>query len=291
MFQKSFFIAILFLSGLFFLKSFGEEKKESSFVKPFPKIHNPEVKRWIEFFSENPDSYLKLWLKKSYRYFPMMQKILSSQGLPKELAAMSAVESSFSSHAVSHAHAVGYWQFIRSTGLDFGLRINHWIDERRDFEKSTRAAGLYLSKLYKEFDDWLLAMSAYNMGEKRLRFLIKQYDSQNFWTLYKKPNFPRETALYIPKILASSHLLKYPSNYGLTEFVILTPYEYDTFYSPGGLNLKELAENTGLSLKKLKQLNPDLKTGEIPKSIASHPIRIPKGKGLLVSHFLDKRKN
>ena len=260
-------------------------------IKPFPTIYNSEVRRWILFFSDNSDSYLKEWLKKSYRYFPLMKNILYSQGLPKELAVMSAVESSFSAHAISSAHAVGYWQFIRSTGLNFGLRINFWIDERRDFEKSTHAAARYLSKLYYEFDDWLLAMSAYNMGEGRLRRLIKDYNTRNFWVLYKKSKFPRETALYIPKILATAHLLKYPGRYGLTEFTALIPHEYDVFYSPGGLHLQELAVETGLSLKDLKQLNPDLKTGKIPKSIASHPIRIPKGKGALVSHFLDKKKN
>jgi len=268
-----------------------KNSQESTSFKPFPKIHNPEVKRWIDFFSEKPDSYFKLWLKKAYRYFPIMQNILSSHGLPEELAAMSAVESSFSSHAVSSALAVGYWQFIKSTGLDFGLRINDWIDERRDFEKSTKAAALYLSKLYTEFDDWLLAMSAYNMGEGRLRHLIKHYRDSNFLTLYKKAKFPKETALYVPKILAASHLLKYPSDYGLKEFVVLTPYEYDTFYTPGGTDLKDLAKKTGISLKKLQKLNPDLKTGKIPQSIASHPIRIPKGKAVKVSHFLDKRKD
>ena len=297
MFQKNFLIfALFFLFCHFpvysnFQKEANQKKKEFRLIQPFPRVYNPEVKRWIKFFSKNPDSYFKIWLKKAYRYFPIMQDILSSHGLPKELAAMSAVESSFSSHAVSSALAVGYWQFIRSTGLNFGLRINHWIDERRDFEKSTRAATLYLSKLYVEFDDWLLAMSAYNMGEGRLRKLIKLYENQDFWTLYKKSKFPRETALYIPKILAASHLLKYPSDYGLNEFVVLAPYEYDTFYTPGGLQLKELAEKTGISFKKLKSLNPDLKTGKIPNSIASHPIRIPKGKAVKVSHFLDKRKD
>lgn len=262
----------------------------SETFQPFPTVYNPEVKRWLDFFSENPDSYFKHWLKKAYRYFPIMQDILSSHGLPRELAAMSAVESSFSAHAVSSAFAVGYWQFIKSTGLDFGLRINPWIDERRDFEKSTRAASRYLSKLYKEFDDWLLVMSAYNMGEGRLRGLMKHYEDDNFWTLYKKSKFPRETALYVPKILAASHLLKYPSDYGLKKFTVLTPYQYDVFYTPGGTDLRELARDTGLSFKNLQKLNPDLKTGKIPSHIASHPIRIPKGKSVKLSHFLDKTR-
>ena len=111
----------------------------------------------------------------------MMKQIFNSQGLPEELIFISLVESSLSAHAVSSAQAVGYWQFIKPTALTFGLRINHWIDERRDFEKSTKAAASYLSQLYAEFDDWLLSMSAYNMGENRLRKLIAKYQSKNFW--------------------------------------------------------------------------------------------------------------
>ena len=229
-----FFIPILSQSSI------SHKEKSVSGRKAFPKIYNPEVQRWVHFFTQNPDSYLKTWLKRSYRYFPQMRQIFSSQGLPEELLFMSLVESSLSSHAVSSAQAVGYWQFIKPTALDFGLRINHWIDERRDFEKSTRAAAFYLSRLYIEFNDWLLSMSAYNMGEKRLRKLITKYQSRSFWVLYKKFDFPKETALYIPKILAVSHILNQPADYGFSEFVILSPYKYDVFFTPGGTNLKKL---------------------------------------------------
>ena len=259
-------------------------------IRAFPKIYNLEVQKWISFFSKNPDSYFKPWLKKAYRYLPLMEKIFSSKGLPKELTAMSAVESSFSPHAISHANAVGYWQFIESTGLRFGLTINDWIDERRDFEKSTQAAASYLSQLYTEFDDWLLAMSAYNMGETRLKALIAKHNSKNFWVLRKKADFPRETALYIPKILAAGQILKHPADYGLSEFVILTPYRYDIFFVPGGTSLKEISLNTKIPFKELKKLNPDLKTNYIPRYIARHPIRIPRGKGRLVSYWLSKKE-
>ena len=120
-----------------------------------------------------------------------MERIFVSQGLPKELVAMSLVESGLSSRAVSSAQAVGYWQFIRPTGLEYGLRINRWIDERRDFRKSARAAGKYLYRLYEEFEDWLLAMSAYNMGEARLRKLIQKHETKNFWLLRNKRDFPK----------------------------------------------------------------------------------------------------
>ncbi|MDE0092565.1 MAG: lytic transglycosylase domain-containing protein [Oligoflexia bacterium] len=265
------------------------EIKKAFFIKPFPKIYNPEIERWIRFFSKNPNSYLKLWLKRSYRYFPRMKQIFISQNLPKELVVMSLVESSLSSHAVSSAQAVGYWQFIKPTGLEFGLKINHWIDERQDFEKSTKAAADYLYQLYVEFEDWLLAMSAYNMGENRLRELIKKYQTKSFWALYKKTDFPKETALYIPKILAVNHILKSPSSYGLSDFIILTPYKYDIFFLPGGTNLKKLSQETQIPLEGLKTLNPSLKRHKIPSYIASHPIRIPKGKGKLFSNWLDKQ--
>ena len=258
-------------------------------IKPFPVIYKPEIQRWIRFFSQKPSSYLKLWLKRSYRYFPLMQEIFQSHGLPKELVAMSLVESSLSSKAVSSAQAVGYWQFIKPTGIKFGLQINHWIDERRDFKKSAVAAARYLYQLYEEFEDWLLAMSAYNMGENKLRRLIKKHQIKNFWILSKKRDFPKETALYVPKILATAHILKNPALYGLNEFIVLAPYEYDIFFTPGGTNLKKMSLGTKIPLDQIKILNPDLKKDSIPSSIASHPIRIPKGAGILVSKWLDKQ--
>ena len=260
------------------------------YLKPFPVIYKPEVKRWIHLFSKNYSSYMKLWLKRSYRYFPMMEKILQSQGLPKELVAMTLIESSLSSNAVSSAQAVGYWQFIKPTGLEFGLRINSWIDERKDFQKSTQAASKYLYQLYEEFGDWLLSMAAYNMGESRLRKLIEKHQVKNFWILYKKADFPRETALYVPKVLAAIYIVKNPELYGLSEFQILTPYKYDIFFVAGGTNLQKMFLDTKIPLTELKTLNPDLKSYIIPKSVSFHPMRVPKGSGLLISKWLDKYK-
>ena len=275
-----------FIFSLFLLSAQSLAEKKQA---PFPKIYNPEVKRWVDFFGKNQRSYLKVWLKRSYRYFPLMGKIFDKKSLPKELLSMSLVESSLSPYALSSAKAVGYWQFIKPTALEFGLIVNHWIDERQDFEKSTRAAADYLSKLYLEFEDWLLAMSAYNMGENRLRKLIKKHQTRNFWELYKKSDFPRETALYIPKILAVNHILKSPSSYGMSEFVILMPYRFDIFFVPGGTQLKALSKEIKISFKELKKLNPSLKKHKIPVNISSYPLRIPKGSGQLFSYWLDKQ--
>ncbi len=292
----------------FFLFSFWPSLAESPFVawpvsapeenlskakklnfKPFPVIHRPEVTRWVHFFSHSSSPYFKLWLKRAYRYFPNMERIFQDSGLPKELVSMSLVESSLSAKAVSSAKAVGYWQFIEPTGLKFGLRINSWIDERRDFQKSTQAAVKYLHQLYEEFEDWLLVMSAYNMGESRLRALIQKHKTKNFWLLSQKADFPTETALYVPKVLAAVHIVRDPVSYGLSEFVVLPPYNYDIFFIPGGTNLKKLSQGAKISLAEIKLLNPDLKSEIIPKSISFHQVRIPKGTGILISNWLDKQ--
>lgn len=296
------FIFFLLLSQLSVAEDYFPEKEKTPLLQteirsfqnpkafhfdPFPVIYNQEVERWIQHFSRS--SYFKLWLKRSYRYFPIMEEILRLEGLPTELTYMTLVESSLSPRAKSPARAVGYWQFIPITGRRFGLRINHWIDERQDFRKSTFAAGKYLRFLYNKFNDWLLAMSAYNMGEVRLEKIIKKHKTKNFWFLAKRPDFPKETALYVPKILAAGQIIKRPELYGLSEFQILLPYSYDIFFTPGGIDLERMFLETKIPLRELQKLNPDLKSHKIPKSISLHQLRIPKGSGLKISKWLDRQ--
>ena len=271
--------------------SFAGKSPPPSAVKPFPFIKNREVKKWIRFFARpGKTAYTKLWLKRSYRYIPLMKGILRSHGLPEELAYMTLVESSLSPRAVSSAKAVGYWQFIKPTALRFGLQVNDWLDERRDFQKSAAAASRYLLLLHTEFQDWLLAMSAYNMGEARLRKLVNKHKSRNFWILSRKPDFPGETASYIPKILAAAHIMRTPELYGFRRFAILTPYKYDIFYVPGGTDLKKMFKGANLPLVSLKTLNPELKKSHIPKSVSKHKLRIPKGSGKFISGWLKTRR-
>ena len=255
-------------------------------LPPLPLIYNYEVQRWVYVFTRPSSPYMKTWLARSYRYLPDMKKTLKTRGLPENLAYMTLVESGLSSHAVSSAKAVGYWQFIKSTALRFGLQVNYWIDERRDFQKSTRAAASYLDKLYQQFQDWPLTLAAYNMGEERLDRLIKKHRSNNFWALKRKPDFPKETALYVPKVLAIIHIMKSPARYGFPQFKILLPYEYDVFYVPGGTRLKELARKASIPYRELSRLNPELKTHHIPLSIQNHRLRVPKGSGGLISAWL-----
>ena len=293
--QIRFLYWLLLLVFFISFKGFAEQKQDSSILniplKSFPMIQNHKVQQWVYHFSSSQDiKYMKLWLKRSYRYFPAMKEILNQKNLPEDLVYMTLIESSLSPRAVSSANAVGYWQFIKPTALRFGLRINNWIDERKDFEKSTQAAARYISFLYKEFDDWLLVMAAYNMGEKRLNSLIRKYNTKNFWDLANKHDFPKETASYVPKILAASNLIKYPERYGFNRFKILTPYKYDVFFIPGGTNISKLCNETALSCSQFKILNPDLKSHRIPNTIPHHRIRIPEGKGLELAKWLKKNQ-
>ena len=285
-------------SGDIFIKSAGggddDRRRNNERIKKerkrFPFIYNREVQMWIQVFSSDK-GIMSLWPARSARYFPLMQRILKSRGLPPELACVTLVESGLSASAVSPAHAVGYWQFIEPTARRFQLTVNDWLDERRDFEKSARAAARYLEVLDMEFDDWPLSLAAYNMGEARLRRLIQKYKTRDFWRLSRKRDFPRETAQYVPKVFAASHISKSPENWGLTQFSVLKPYQYDLFYAPGGTDLKTLAKQTGSALAELKALNPELKTGRIPKNIPNHRVRLPKGTAPLFSAYLEKKQS
>ncbi len=251
-----------------------------------PVTYNKKVQYWIKQF-QGPRKYgFRIWLNRSYRYLPQMRAILKQRGLPQDLAYISIIESGLNSKAVSHANAVGYWQFISSTGERFGLKKDWWIDERHDFFKSTDAASRYLSTLYKIFDSWYLTAAAYNMGENRLQRLIKKYKTKNFWVLSKKRGFPKETREYIPKLLATIMIAKAPKLYGFKNLKPKRPYKYEYFFAPGGTDLNLLSRFMGFSKKYFKRLNPALKYNLVPQKISGYWIRIPKGHAPNASRFI-----
>lgn len=257
--------------------------------KPFfdiPVTYNKEVQNWIRYYQTTGKDWLKKRLERSNKYLPFMKKALAEKGLPQDLAYISMIESGFSAHAVSTADAVGYWQFIEPTAKRYNLKIDWWIDERQDFLKSTLAAAGYLGDLYKMFNSWYLTASAYNMGEGRLNRLIKKHQTQDFWILANKKDFPDETKNYIPKMLAVLLISKAPKLYGFKDIVPMTPYEYDYMYVPGGTDLHTLSNYIGVSKDKLKRLNPDLKMGFIPGFVKSHRIRVPKGYIPIVAKYI-----
>lgn len=254
-----------------------------------PVIYNASVKTWINHFQGSGKKWFRTWLERSHAYLPLMQNLLKDKAMPQDLAYIAMIESGFSPHAVSSADAVGYWQFIAPTASRYGLKVNWWIDERRDFFKSTRAATHYLSDLYKLFGSWYLTASAYNMGEGRLGRLIKKYQTNNYWVLSKKKDFPKETRQYIPKLIAALLIAKSPRIYGFEGLQPHSPYRFDYFHVPGGTDLLSLADRLNLPSKELTRLNPELLRGYVPSDIKTHKIRIPAGSTAKVSQFIRSR--
>ena len=249
----------------------------SSLIFDIPVAYNKDVRFWIKYFQGNGRSHFKRWLERSGRYLPAIQKTLQHEGLPKDLAYMAMIESGFSSSAISPAAAVGPWQFIRETGERYGLRVKWWIDERRDFDKSTRAAAKYLKFLYRQFNAWHLAAAGYNAGENYIRRLSLRHGTRSFWTLSQRGSLNDETKNYVPKLIAATLIAKAPTLYGFRDLVWDEPLEYEFTYAPGGTALAELADHLQVTRQHLKEINPELLLGYIPQEIEGHFIRVPKG--------------
>ncbi|MBI5233112.1 MAG: lytic transglycosylase domain-containing protein, partial [Deltaproteobacteria bacterium] len=174
--------------------------KQSPEDSDIPVVVNDKVEGFIKYFQTNGKWFFVKWLGRSTRYLPMIKEILDENGLPDDLAYLALIESGFSPYARSQAKAVGMWQFIQWTARVNGLRVDWWIDERRDPEKATRAAARHLNDLYGKFGSWHLAAAGYNGGEGRIRRALRDYPAEDFWTLANyKMAMKRETRDYVPK--------------------------------------------------------------------------------------------
>ena len=267
------------------------EKKQTyqtdHFIFDLPVTYNKKVATWIAFFQTKGKTFFRNWLEKSTKYMPLLQSELRKAGLPTDLAYMVMIESGFSPTAVSHASAVGPWQFISATGQNYGLRQNWWLDERRDIKKSTTAAILYLKDLHNEFGSWYLVAASYNMGEGGLRRQIRRYGTNDYWQLVKFRALPQETQDYVPKILAALMIAKAPNLYGFRDIDSQYPLQYEVVWAPGGTDVENLADYLNVTRKSLRELNSELILGYIPKQLSRHPIRIPLGSTHLAKQFFN----
>lgn len=248
-----------------------------------PVIHpeiSEQVDSWIEHFSKTGAKHFRRYLERSGRYIPLMQEILQSHSLPNDLVYIALIESGFNPHARSRADAVGPWQFIASTGRRYGLRIDSWVDERRDPVKSTHAAARYLKDLYDEFHDWNLAMAAYNAGEGSVRGAIDESGSRDFW-VHADPRenyLTAETRDYVPKYIAAKIIAKAPGKYGFGDIAYQRPHAYETVEIPSQTDLGVIATCAGVPLADIEELNHALKRGTTPPGAINYEIRIPNGK-------------
>lgn len=238
------------------------------------KFDHPKVSDFVSKYQTDLRNFYGRALERSGRYLPRIESILRKEGLPTELAYLPLIESGFRPHAVSPAKAVGLWQFIPDTGRRYGLRIDRFVDERRDPIKSTRAAARYLKDLYGMFGDWHLSLAAYNTGEGRISRLLSVSDASDFWELSERGYLFRETEDYVPGFLAALQIASHPEAYGFDR-PEPQPLEYDLVHIEHVMPLATIAGWTGRPLSLLQELNPALIRSIVPPG--GYTVRVPEG--------------
>ncbi|HOK06196.1 MAG TPA: LysM peptidoglycan-binding domain-containing protein [Syntrophales bacterium] len=255
-----------------------------------PLVMNADVEREIRSFQGVERDFFIAAYQRSFTYRPMILKELKKAGLPEELSWLPLVESGFKITALSRARALGLWQFIPSTGYKYGLDRDDWIDERMDWEKSTRAAIAYLRELHDMFGDWLTVLAAYNCGEGRvMRVISGQHINylDRFWDLYQR--LPYETARYVPRFLATLFIIRDPKKYGLDlggEPQPLFPMMYETVKTGKPMRLEDIAARLAVSEETLHGLNPELRHKITPER--EYTLRLPVGTGEAFAKVVDE---
>jgi len=247
------------------------------FQNTFPKVNNPKVQRMIYMYTVGRlRSTLLRGIKRSGYYLPMIRRILREEGVPIQLAYMVPIESNFKIRSRSRKSAVGLWQFIAPTGRHYGLRINRWVDQRKDPLLSTRAAARYLGHLYKLFGNWELALAAYNSGEGRVLRSIaqakRQHKATDFWSL----KLPRETQNYVPAILAMRHIYENAKKYNVENIRTQAPMDEQRIKLPVAYPLQEIAQRSGVPFGKLLNSNIALYRGVPPLTQEYYILYLPE---------------
>lgn len=243
------------------------EAREFSFSHPL-------IDQQISRFQDDQHGFYERALERSTHYVPVMEEILERNGVPRELAYLPLIESGYEPNAVSPAGAVGPWQFIYGTAVRYGLRVDRFVDERRDPIKSTEAAARYLHDLHDMFNDWHLALAAYNTGEGNIGRIQQTKGAETFWDMIGKGWLYSETEAYVPRYLAALQIAKNPELYGF-EANDGDPISYDWVVISRPMPLSKVAELSDTDLNTLRQLNPALRRGAVPPS--GYIVKLPKG--------------
>jgi membrane-bound lytic murein transglycosylase D len=240
---------------------------------------NERVERWMVRFSTLDRLEFERTLSRAGLYSEMIRGKLRDRGMPEELVYLAMIESGFHTHARSKVSATGMWQFMDPTARAYGLRIDAYVDERRDPVKATDAALDYLSDLYQQYGSWYLAAAAYNAGPTRVSLAVARHsdgrsgDESLYWEIVD--HLPKETAQYVPKLLAATYLARYAARYDL-DVTLVDPYVYDLMWAPGATSLADIGETMGLSANRMRELNPQLIRGVTPPG-SVYPLRVPVG--------------
>lgn len=249
--------------------------------------YSKEIIRWVKFYLIKNRMTTQQLLEKSSFYFPIFEEALKRHNMPTELKYLPIVESALRPRAVSWAAAAGLWQFIPSTGREYGLKQDWYIDERYDIYKATDAACRYLKFLYNYHGDWQLALAAYNCGPGRVDWAVKKAGGKNnFWKIYKY--LPRETRGYVPAFIGVTYVMNYADKHNIYAKRPVPPIASDTILVSRFINLHQFARQIDVPFGVIQILNAHLKKNAIPSYKKNYPLRFPAHKRELVDQFRGK---
>ena len=251
---------------------------------PFQIAYNPILEREIAKYLRGDATLIRRMLQVSAFYFPLFEQILDENDLPLELKYLAIVESALDPKARSYVGAKGLWQFMYSTGKSFGLDVNNYVDDRSDPLKSTKAAAAYFKQLYQIFDNWDLALAAYNSGPGNVSKAIRRSGGHtNYWNI--RPYLPKETADYVPRFYAILYLFEHAKEHGLSaESLERTYLETDTIHIKRSITFDHIAEELPITKDQLAVLNPSYRMATIPYVKGKdYALRLPKA---LIGDFI-----
>lgn len=278
---------VLLLVILFFILSGGYANRNSvpayliesrieklNLQTPIPLEYNQYVQAYIDVYTVKRPDHLAGILSRSKLYFPLFEEYLDKYGLPLELKYLAVVESALQPQAKSSSGAYGLWQFLFQASRMFDLKVTSYIDERADPVKSTDAACRYLKYLYSNFNDWLLAISAYNVGIGAVKEAIKQAGGEkDYWKL--RPFLPVQARGYVPAFMAVNYVMNYYHSYDIKPLPETFHYdELATCNVKGGISFEQISRLTGISIDVLRLLNPVYKLDYIPVSDTGEAVSI-----------------
>ncbi|MBK6609600.1 MAG: transglycosylase SLT domain-containing protein [Chitinophagales bacterium] len=260
------------------LFSSEEYSRKISLIKSeLPLICNNQVVRQIESYTGRNKELSQKVLGLTTVYFPVFEQILVANGVPIDFKYLTIIESALNPNAGSPMGARGLWQFMPGTARSYGLKINNYLDERRDPHRSTEAAAKYLSRLYDEFGDWFLVLAAYNCGDAKVKRIVKQLGGNvSYWDI--QPYLPRETRNFVPAFIATMYWINYYFDHDLQYTMPLDPPNFnssDTLLLRGRIKLETVANYLKMPLSKFQALNPALVKSEIPADNKHYPLRVP----------------
>ncbi len=252
-----------------------------------PVVIDQTVQSHIHFFNTSIRNRFEQWLLRFGRYRPLVENIFAEFDLPSDLVNLSLVESGFNPYAYSRAKATGPWQFMKGTGQLYGLRIDHYVDERRDPIKSTVAAARYLRDLYDLFGAWPLAMAAYNAGEGKVLRALHKAQAESFSEISKTKLIRPETKHYVPRIMAATIIAKNPDQYGFNQNPVPL-HQFEEVVVTRPLHFRAIANVTGIPYAELRLLNPELRRDATPPGDTAYHLKVPVGMRAKVLELIER---